>query len=438
MNKTKLSFAVGALATAFALTACGEEGATQNTAVETPVSTASLPGSVAVAKADLQQLVDTGQLPGAILIIEKDGKRLADMTVGYRDVEKQEKLQKDDIFRLYSMSKPITSLAILMLVDRGLLKLDDPVERYLPALANMRVYKSGTVDEMVTVPAERSITIHDLLTHTSGIPYHFSGNTPVHQYYRKHGVMRDTPVGRTESDGPPAKSLSELVERIGDAPLLYQPGEKFEYSYSTTVLGAVVEAVSGESLDTFLRTNVFEPLQMAHTGFFIDDDALDHFVTGYMATDTGIKAIEQPETSDYRDHSRLLDGGGAIAGTAEDYLKFATLLAQEGEYKGTRLVSKALVEKMFTPQVEINGWGPNPLKFGYGLAIGDAATEAMGLQPLGTVSWSGSGNTYFFVNPQTDTVAVFMTHVIAGGEQQSRTLVFRKLVNDLAATLTSQ
>ncbi|TNE61041.1 MAG: class A beta-lactamase-related serine hydrolase [Alphaproteobacteria bacterium] len=429
MNRFKIASVAGAALLCATLAACDSEQAT----------TAPAPKVAEIAEAtqSLQALVDTGQLPGAILIVEQKGKRLADITVGYQDVDKKTPLDKESVFRLYSMSKPITSVAIMMLVDRGLVRLDDPASKFLPALADMRVYESGTVDDMVTVPAERPITIHDLLTHTSGIPYHFTGNTPVHQYYRKHGVMRDTPVGRTPEDGEPAHSLSELVDRIGAAPLLYQPGQKFEYSYSTTVLGAVVEAASGQPLDVFLKENIFDPLGMTHTGFFIEDDALSHFVTGYAATEGGITAIEQPETSDYRDHKRLLDGGGALASTADDYLKFATMLANKGEYQGKRLLSSALVEKMFMPQTRIEGWGPHAIKFGYGFAIGDAETAAAGLQPDGTVSWSGSGNTYFFVNPDTGLVAELMTHVIVGGKEQGRTVVFRSLVNKLAMELAA-
>ena len=395
------------------------------------------PASAATEKLEdtLTRMVEAHEIPGAIAIIEQDGKRLADIDVGYLDVESQTKLPEDAIFRLYSMSKPITSVGIMILRDEGKLKLDDPVEKYLPALADMRVFVSGTVDDMVTEPARRSITIADLLSHQSGIPYHFTGNTPVHQYYRKHGVMRDTPVGRTPEDGPPAKSLAELVRRIGDAPLLYQPGTKFEYSYSTTVLGAVIEAASGQRLDAFLEENVFKPLDMKDTGFFISDEDLNRFVTGYVASDTGIDVIEPVETSDYRDPSRLLDGGGAIAGTAQDYLNFATMLASKGEFRGHRILSEESVNELFTPHAEITGFGPVSFPFGYGFAIGTPETAATGQQPDGTYSWSGSGNTYFFVDPEHDLVALLMTHIIVPPTYRERTEKLRRAVNDAALSL---
>jgi CubicO group peptidase (beta-lactamase class C family) len=356
--------------------------------------------------------VDARAIPGAIVIIARNGKVLADVTVGWLDVEKRVPLPRDAIFRLYSMSKPITSVAIMMLVERGKLRLDDPAEKYLPEFSNMRVYVSGGVDDMVTEPVRRPITIADLLTHSSGITYHFTGNTPVHQFYRKYGVMRDTPVGRMPTDGTPAHSLDELVARIGKAPLLLQPGTQFAYSYSTTMLGAIIERVSGQRLDRFLEAHLFRPLGMKHSGFFIDDSQLPKFTVLYQSGKDGITVNEQPAKSDYRDRNRLLDGGGAIAATADDYLRFAEMLANGGTLHGRRILSEASVDAMFTPRVKMAGLGPQAMMFGYGFSIGDEASAASGMQPAGTASWSGSGNTYFFVDRRRKAVALLMTHVL--------------------------
>lgn len=408
----------------------------QQVAGEAPASGTQAPAPAAAELENaLAALVEEEKIPGAIAIIEQGGKRLAHVRTGYLDVESGTELPEDAIFRLYSMSKPITSVAIMILRDEGKLNLDDPVEKYLPALGDMQVYVSGPLEDMQTEPAERSITIADLLSHMSGIAYHFTGDTPVHQYYRKHGVMRDTPVGRTPEDGPPAKDLGQLVERIGDAPLLYQPGTKFEYSYSTTVLGAVIEASSGQPLDVFLEEKVFEPLDMTDTGFFITDETLDRFVTGYVASEDGLDVIEPVETSDYRDTGRLLDGGGAIAGTAHDYLNFATMLAQEGKFQGRQIVSEESIQEMFAPHAEISGWSDTPISFGYGFSLGTPESEAAGMQPAGTVSWSGSGNTYFFVDPDRDLVALLMTHVIVPPPFSERTQALRQTLNEAAYAL---
>ncbi len=383
-------------------------------------------------RADLQALVDTHQLPGATAVIVRNDSVLARETVGWLDAEQQVPLPEDAIFRLYSMSKPITSVAIMMLMEQGKLALDDPAEQYLPEFHDMRVYVSGTVDDMVTEPVRRPITIRDLLTHTSGIVYHFTGNSPVHQYYRKHGVMRDTPVGRLPEDGPPARSLDQLVERIGKAPLLHQPGPPFHYSYSTTVLGAVIQRVTGKTLDQALGEMLFTPLGMTDTGFFISDTQLPRFTTLYTANETGIAPMEAPATSDYRDRTRLLDGGGAIAATANDYLRFARMLADGGTLDGKTYLSAADVDSMFTPRVTIAGLGTQTTPFGYGFALGDSASDATHQLPLGAASWSGSGNTYFYVDPKRHIVALLMTHELTAGATAERTATFRALLNRAA------
>lgn len=385
-------------------------------------------------QSSLQAAVDAGQIPGAIAIVSQDGRELADVTVGYREVTSHAPLQRDDIFRLYSMSKPITSVAIMMLAEQGKLSLDDPAEKYLPEWRNMRVYVSGSVDDMTTEPARRPITIADLLTHTSGVTYHFMGDTPVHQYYRKYGVMRDTPVGRQPGDGPPARTLDELVARLGAAPMLHQPGETFAYSYSTTVLGAIIERVSGERLDRYLETHLFAPLQMEDTGFFVSDKNLPRFTTLYAESDKGLTVVEKPETSDYRDRDRLLDGGGAIAGTAEDYLRFAQMLANDGTLDGVRILTKASVDEMFMPRTPIDGLGGEPGMFGFGLSIGDAASAARGGLPEGAGSWAGSGNTYFFVDRAHGGVALVMTQVLGGGAAKT---AVRDALNDAYRQLTA-
>ncbi|HZV09420.1 MAG TPA: serine hydrolase domain-containing protein, partial [Novosphingobium sp.] len=354
---------------------------------------------------------------------------LTHIRLGEADIDAHTLLPADAIFRFYSMSKPITSVAILMLAEEGRLRLDDPVARWLPAFGQMRVYAGGGADDMRTVPANRPITIEDLLLHRGGLTYPFMGAGPVQRYYRSHGVQRDTPVGRQPGDAPPAQDLAQLVERLGAAPLLHQPGEKWDYSYSTTVLGAVVEKASGQSLDAFLRQRIFAPLEMKDTGFVITPAQLPRFVALTTATAQGLATSETAAASEYRDPARLRDGGGALAGTTRDYLHFAEMLANGGSWHGRRLLNARSVAAMFTPRLPTGGSGLEDTRFGYGLAIGDAHTAAIGGLPVGAGSWSGSGNSYFFADRRRGLAVVFMTSELTPGPFAARETATRQLVD---------
>ena len=365
----------------------------------------------------LRCLTDQGKIPGAVVLVARNGAVIHRDSVGFQDIGTHAPMTQDTLFRLYSMSKPMTSVAIMMLVEQGKLALEDPLERFVPEFKSARVYVSGDVDHMVTEPVQRPITIADLLTHTSGLTDHFMGDAPVHQYYRKHGVKRDTPVGSLPTDAPAAANLEELVRRLASAPLLHQPGQQFDYSYSTTVLGYVIERASGQPLDRFLQGRLFGPLRMQHTGFFVEGSALDHFVTNYLWTGSELQAIETRETTDYRDRQRLLDGGGALAGTAGDYLRFAQMLVNGGELEGVRILKPESVALMFRDHLPASAGGQGMMpgvrfQFGYGFALGNDSTAREGVFPPGAVGWDGSGNTFFWVDPGKKLVTVFMTQVI--------------------------
>lgn len=383
----------------------------------------------------LSSMIAEGSIPNAQVIIMRNGVDRADFRLGWLDRESGRKLPEDAIFRLYSMTKPITTVAALMLVEEGKLAIDAPVARYLPEFASLRVYKSGGVDDMITVPLVRPITIGDLLTHSSGLTYNFMGNTPVQQYYRKHGILRDGGVGREVGDAPPARTMDELISRLSAAPLLHQPGERFSYGNSTGVLGVVIERVAGMPLDRFLRTRILKPLEMKDTGFVVSDRQLPRLVTNYAATADGMRVAETAKQSEYRNPSRMFDGGGALAGTAEDYLHFAQMLANGGVWKGRRLLSESSVETMFTPRLETGGSTYENVLFGYGLGIGDAASEAIGGLPAGAGGWSGSGNTYFFVDRRHGLVALLMTNELIGSEFVDRTIRLRELLDRAAVQI---
>lgn len=360
-------------------------------------------------------MVDARVIPHARLLVARRGCVVADVATGVR---------RDAVFRLYSMSKPITTVAALMLAEDGRLSLDDPVATYLPAFAATRVHAGGADD--ATVPQARAMTVRDLVTHTSGLTYPFMGNGPVQRWYRRHGTMRDGLVGRAPGDAASAPDLDSLVARLAQAPLLHQPGARFSYGYSTTVLGKVIEVAAGVPLEGFLRRRILTPLDMPDTGFVVDHARLARFVPLYRATGSGMTRAETAAASEYRDPSRLRDGGGALVGTARDYLHFAQMLANGGTWGGRRLLRATTVTETFRPTLRTGGTGLEDTWFGLGLALGDARTQAIGGLPAGAGSWSGSGNTYFVVDPARGTVAVLMTSILMSGP---RTEAVRRLVN---------
>lgn len=394
--------------------------------------------AVAELRAGLAAMIADGTLPNAQVIIARGGKEQVRFRLGKADVESGRDLPEDAIFRLYSMTKPITCVAVMMLVEQGKIALDAPVSRYLPEFAGLRVYQSGDVDHMVTVAPDRPVTIRDLLTHTSGLTYNFMGDTPVQQYYRKYGVMRGGGVGRQPGDAPPARTMDELMARLAAAPLLHQPGEKFSYGNSTGVLGVVVERVSGVRLDAFLRERIFAPLDMKDTGFVVSDAQLPRFVANYTASPGGMTLAETAAESEYRDPNRMFDGGGALAGTAHDYLNFAQMLANRGVWKGRRLLSEQTVDAMFTPRIETGGSAYENVMYGFGLGIGDAASEAIGGLPAGAGGWSGSGNTYFFADPRSGVVALLMTNELIGPAFAERTVRLRSLLDRAAVEVRDE
>ncbi len=358
----------------------------------------------------LAEKVAAQALPNSMILMSLEGQQRWFSQHGVLDIEQQTALPEEAIYRLYSMSKPITSVAIMQLAERGLLSLTDEVKAYLPAFANTQVYVSGDLAKMQLEPQRRPMTIRDLLAHSSGLTYHFTGNTPVHQYYRKHGVKRFTPVGSMAGDAPAAPDLPTLVERLAAAPMLSQPGERFDYSYSTTVLGRIIEVISGQNLEDYLQENILKPLNMLETSFFVRGERLERFVSNYVLSENGLKRTEDRQNTDYNDVHRLLDGGGALASTGQDYLRFATMLANGGSLNGTKILQPRSVYRMFYPEVDIQWQVTYP--FGLGFAIGTSASEQAGKMPEGMYGWSGSGNTHFFVDPELQLAVVVMTQVI--------------------------
>ncbi|MBL7142731.1 MAG: beta-lactamase family protein [Phycisphaerae bacterium] len=300
---------------------------------------------LAQAKSSVQALIDNEKIAGASIIVARKGKIVLSETFGMMDQKAKKPIQPDTIFRIYSMSKPITSVAAMMLYEQGKLNLDDPISKYIPEFKELKVYsESGKHDDQV-----RQMSVRDLLRHTSGLTYGYFGNTAVDKMYMAKGVLNRK------------SSLQDMINKLSGIPLLYQPGTKWHYSVSTDVLGYVVQQVSGQPLDEFFRQNIFEPLDMKDTAFYVPNEKLSRFAACYGPKQNGgLKIVDEPANSQYLAQPLLCSGGGGLVSTARDYLRFSQMLLNKGQLDDKRLLRSETVEMMTINQL------PDSVKRGEG------------------------------------------------------------------------
>ena len=374
----------------------------------------------------MQAYVDNGEIVGAMGLIARHGKVAYIKTWGKRDRESGAPMTNDTIFRIYSMSKPITSVAVMMLYEEGHFLLQDPVAKYLPELAEMRVaifdesevapatFNLPDPDEdpadaqpssisVDTVPAERSITVQDLLRHTSGLTYGFFGNSPVDKIYMEQGILvRDA-------------NIADTVRKLGSIPLKYQPGTTWEYSVSIDVLGRLVEVLSGMAFDDFLTERIFGPLGMKDTGFFVPEEKLDRFAQMYTRDEQGQLEPSHPQMSrNYVKDPALFSGGGGLVSTAGDYLRFCQMMLNGGELDGARLLSRKTIELMTVDHLGdiYNGRRPTGYGFGLGFAVAQDLARIGIPTSIGEYNWGGAAGTKFWIDPKEDLIGIFMVQIL--------------------------
>src|SRR5208282_807917 len=281
--------------------------------------------------------IDSGKIPGALTVIFRRGSQAHFSALGYADVERKKPVQPDTVFRLYSMSKPITSVAFMMRVEQGLVALDDPVHRVIPEWRELGVYKGGFMETFQTTRPQRPMQMIDLLRHSSGLPSGFQQSTNVDAAYRK------LKIGERAGDS----TLDDMVAQLAGVPLEFSPGTAWNYSVSTDVLGYLVSKISGEPFDQFLRTHIFAPLGMSDTGFHVEPRREARFAACYAATPRGgMVLFDDPEKSIYRNPPRLFSGGGGMVSTAGDYLRFTRMLLAGGTLDGVQILSPKTIELM--------------------------------------------------------------------------------------------
>jgi len=384
------------------------------------------PGSVGLSAerldritAVMQEHVDNGLLAGAVALVARDGKAAYLKSVGMQDREKGVAMRPDTIFRIASMSKPITSVAVMMLYEEGRFRLGDPVSKYLPEFKNMKVLASGkTGDGGQTpeqlVPAQRPITIRHLLTHTAGLTYHWDPR--VGARYSEAGITH----GLIQTPD----TLADAIRKLAQLPLVHQPGEAWTYGLSVDVLGRLVEVVSGMSFDEFLRRRIFEPLHMNDTCFYLPADKAPRLAAVYGSDPNGTLrrlgdgvlgegTFRISVTYPCEGPKRYFSGGGGLCSTTPDYARFCQMLLNGGELDGVRLLSRKTVELMTADHVgDLN---PNS-GFGLGFGVTRSLREAGELTSVGACRWGGFWYTTFFIDPAEKLLGVCMVQLHPAGK----------------------
>ena len=415
------------------------------------------PETVGMSSARLTQLdhvmkrryVDGGYLPGMLTQVYRKGHLVHTGICGHMDLERGKPMREDAIFRIYSMSKPITAVALMMLVEEGLIGLDDIVHSHIPEWKNVGVYSSGMPSllpdappSFLTTPVQRAMKVVDLATHTSGLTYGFMMRSAVDAAYRKAKVVdRETPGG-----------LQGMVGQLAQIPLDFSPGTAWNYSVSIDVLGYLVEKLSGMSFGEFLRTRLFDPLGMKDTAFYVPSDDIERFTSCYQpeTQGSGLRLQDDGRESTYAKPPMLESGGGGLVSTAHDYLRFCRMMLNGGTLDGVQILSPktvALFSLNYLPDArEIadmalpgmfseSGYAGVGFSLGCGVNVNVAKTRLPG--SLGEYFWGGAAATAFWIDPKEELTVVFMTQVIGSSARLTlrrdlRTLVYSAMTESFA------
>ena len=392
----------------------------------------------------MQGYVDDGRIAGILTVVARRGKIVHFETVGMRDVENNKPIEADTMFRIHSMSKPITSVAVMMLYEEGHFQLDTPVSDFIPEFKNMEVYNE---DQTEILDAEKAVTIKHLLTHTAGLIYGWGGEALDKRYQKANLFQPGTP-------------LADTVKKLSDIPLAHEPGARWTYGVSTDVLGYLVEVVSGMPFEEFLQTRLFGPIGMVDTAFSVPLEKLDRFaalyelskkgemkggkekekkvdgakekkekIKGNKSTKMRLERVEKDPPLENDEIRFFPGGGGALVSTAPDYMRFSQMLLNGGELEGVRILKKETVELMRYPHHE--GW------FGLGFSIvnGKASKDTDDKAPkdtpesIGSYSWGGAAGTLFWIDPEKELIGLLMTQIsdVASSHHQFKVLTYQAL-----------
>ncbi|MAL80539.1 MAG: serine hydrolase [Sneathiella sp.] len=382
----------------------------------------------------MQRYVDDGKLAGTQTVIARSGKIAYSKSIGLRDIDSASPWTDDTMARFYSMSKPVTSVALMMLYEKGLFHLDDPVDEFIPAFKDMQVLRPQARNIEDTEPAKVRMTVHNLLTHMSGMTYGFN-----------LGVLGDYYEKEKMDFGPRRGTLEKEVNRLAAMPLLFEPGARWNYGVSTDVVGRLVEVISGQDLKSFFHENIFDPLRMTDTDFGVPEEKLGRYASAYMSDGKGGMALLDParKSAFAEEKVSCYSGGGGLVSTAADYLKFAEMIRCRGAVEGGRLLGPRTVDFMTSNHLKgdlaANGQPVfSEVSFvGVGFGLGGwvmlepALSQMMGSP--GDFGWGGMASTVFWVDPVEDMTVLFLTQFVPSSfyplRKELRTLVHQALID---------
>ncbi len=369
----------------------------------------------------MQSTIDKKQIAGAVTILARHGKVVDYRAYGFKDVAAGTPMTKDAIFRDFSMTKPVTGVAMMILFEQGKWLPSDPISKYIPEFANLKVYKGvGANGQMILTDPDHPPTMRELMTHTAGFTYGFFGDSPVDKMYRDAKLFD-------------SKDLHEFIEKLAKIPLVYQPGKEWVYSVSMDIQGYIVEKLSGQTLPDFMRDHIYTPLGMRDAAFYVPSDKRNRFATAYRTNANGDMEADPgggPSGRSYSEQPTMPSGGGGMVSTAEDYYRFAAMLANGGELDGKRILapgtvklmgSNHLPKELLTGEFSIGAQRMRPgFGYGYNCAVVFDPPEANLPDGKGTFFWDGAAGTWFWVDPTNDIVFIGMIQRFFGAEMPGK------------------
>ena len=375
--------------------------------------------------------IESQRYSGVLTGIFRKGELVHASPIGLRDVENKKPVQRDTIFRIYSMSKPITSVALMTLYEKGLFQLDDPVSEYIPQFKNLEVFDSGVYGEFDTTRVNREMTVRDLLSHQSGLTYGFVNRTNVDRAYRDAGVGEIRTMG----------NLQKMIECLSEIPLEFSPGDRWNYSVSTDVCGYLVEVISGKPFDVFLDEVIFQPLGMIDTGFYVKESEKERLASLYQYNESGPPLLVSDfDAGDYTRNPSFLSGGGGLVSTLDDYMAFCQMILGNGKYNDEMILGRKTLDLMGSnhlsngvdlEQVAFGRWSETQYRgvgfgLGFSVLLDPAASQVSGSK--GELAWGGAASTAFWIDKSEDLAVVFLTQLLPSSSynvrRELRTLVY--------------